>query len=139
MTRAISIQQARREADDRAALLRKGVQPKNRTNKYSAERCTVDGIKFDSKHEARQYLFLKGEEKAGRIRDLELQVPIMLEGQRGPILSETGRQRRLTIDFRYFDVAAGLVVYRDAKGVLTKDYEIRKSIAQAMGYFIIEA
>ena len=41
--------------------------------KYGNKKTTVHGIKFDSKWESERYLYLKSLEKAGRVKDLELQ------------------------------------------------------------------
>lgn len=46
-------------------------------NKYKAVKTTVDGIKFDSKAEARRYTQLKLLERAGQIQpDIILQVKL---------------------------------------------------------------
>lgn len=124
----------RMSAADLQALLR--TPPRN--NKYSAEKVTVDGITFDSKREARRYGELRMMERAGQIRDLQLQVPIMLEGRDGPVLSRSGRQMRLTVDFAYVDVATELQVFEDAKGKPTRDYEVRRGVAAAQGVEVRE-
>ncbi|GHE88427.1 hypothetical protein GCM10016455_05700 [Aliiroseovarius zhejiangensis] len=107
-------------------------------NKYGARRTTVDGITFDSDREARRYCELRVLAKAGKIRDLKLQVPIMLEGQCGPVKSRTGRQMRLTVDFSYVDADTGLRVFEDAKGKPTRDYEVRRGVAAAQGVEVVE-
>lgn len=107
-------------------------------SKYGAQRETVDGITFDSKREAGRWLDLRTLERAGKIRDLRRQVPIELEGRDGPLLTRTGKTMRLTVDFSYFDVALGLTVYEDAKGLPTRDYEVRKAVAAAQGVEISE-
>ena len=124
----------RMSAADLQALLR--TPPRN--NKYSAEKVTVDGITFDSKREARRYGELRMMERAGQFRDLQLQVPIMLEGRDGPVLSRSGRQMRLTVDFAYVDVATELQVFEDAKGKPTRDYEVRRGVAAAQGVEVRE-
>ncbi len=107
-------------------------------NKYSAQKTVVQGITFDSKREAQRWAQLRLLERAGEISEIKLQVPIMLVGQKGPLLSRTGRQMRLTVDFTYKNNKTGLTVYEDAKGTPTRDYEVRKAVAEAMGYEIIE-
>ncbi len=106
--------------------------------KYGAQRTTVDGIAFDSKKEARRYQELRVLERAGQIADLQRQVVIELEGRAGPLLTRTGRQMRITVDFAYIDRSTGLMVYEDAKGLPTRDYEVRRAVAQAMGIEVIE-
>lgn len=111
---------------------------KKRGNKFGAERTEVDGINFDSRHEAKRYRDLKLSARRGLISDLELQHVILLKGELGPILTETGRPMRLTVDFRYFDLRTGAWVYEDAKGMQTRDYLVRKAVARAMGIEVRE-
>lgn len=47
-------------------------------SKYRAKKVTVDGIEFDSKKEAAHYQELKLLERAGKIKNLQLQVPFVL-------------------------------------------------------------
>lgn len=108
-------------------------------NKYGAKKTVRDGITFASSHEADHYSRLKLLERAGEIKDLERQVPIMLEGRDGPLRTRTGQHMRLTVDFRYKDKALGwATVWADSKGAITRDYEVRKAVAEAMGYTIVE-
>lgn len=109
-----------------------------RKNKFNAKKTVVEGITFDSAHEARRYSQLRLMERAGKISDLKLQVPLFLQGQDGPMLTETGRPMRLTVDFQYFDHETGLTVWEDAKGEKTRDYLVRKSAAEAQGFKITE-
>lgn len=44
-------------------------------SKYGNKTAYVDEIRFDSRKEARYYLYLKDLEKKGKIQDLRLQVP----------------------------------------------------------------
>lgn len=107
-------------------------------NKYGAQRVEVDGINFDSKREANRWLYLKQRERAGEITDLRRQVPIMLEGRNGPLLTRTGRPMRLTVDFTYVDLSSGLTIFEDAKGKPTPDYDVRKAVAAAQGVEVVE-
>ena len=47
-------------------------------SKYRAKKITVDGITFDSRKEARRFAELRLLERAGKIKDLKLQVPFEL-------------------------------------------------------------
>lgn len=47
-------------------------------SKYKSKKVIVDGIEFDSKKEASHYQELKLLEKAGKIKNLQLQVPFVL-------------------------------------------------------------
>lgn len=108
-------------------------------NKYGAERAEVDGISFASKKEAARWMELRLLERAGHIRELKRQVPIMLVGQLGPLKSRDGRQMRLTVDFSYEDKSRGWeLVLEEAKGRATRDYLVRYAVAQAMGLKIVE-
>lgn len=51
---------------------------KKNYSKYKAKKVTVDGIEFDSKKEAAHYQELKLLERAGKIKNLQLQVPFVL-------------------------------------------------------------
>jgi Protein of unknown function (DUF1064). len=120
-----------------AAQLR-DMQSKPAAQKYSAQRQTVDGITFDSKKEARRYKDLRMLELAGDIRDLQRQVVVELMGRDGPLLTRTGRKMKITVDFSYVDVRTGLTVYEDAKGMPTRDYEVRRAVAAAQGVQVVE-
>lgn len=109
-----------------------------RAQKYGAEATTVDGIRFDSKHEAARWAQLRLLERAGQISELRRQVALPLEGRDGPLKTRTGRAMRLTVDFAYLDHATGQTVYEDAKGMPTRDYEVRRAVAAAQGLEVIE-
>ena len=108
-------------------------------NKFSAQPVTVDGIRFDSLKEARRWGELRLLEKAGEIRNLQRQVVIALEGRDKPLKTRTGRQMRITVDFTYEDKRLNWKkVYEDAKGMPTRDYEVRRAVAAAMGIEVLE-
>lgn len=106
-----------------------------RANKYHARICTVDGIRFDSRKEARRYQDLQLLRTAGAISSIELQpeFPIIVreqwrdDGEWIPC----GRYRA---DFRYVDLATGEVVIEDAKSDATKTtaYRLRKRLVEAI-------
>jgi hypothetical protein len=106
-----------------------------RANKYHAQMCTVDGIRFDSTKEARRYEELKVLAAAGVILALELQPEfsiIVLERWR-----DDGEQilcGRYRADFRYVDAQSGEVVIEDTKSGPTKTtaYRLRKRLAEAI-------
>ena len=111
---------------------------KRRRNKYGAEETWVHGRRFASRREARRYCELLLLQQAGEIADLECQVPILLEGKDGPLVTRSGRRMRLTVDFSYTDRETGATVYEDAKGKPTRDYEVRRAVAAAQGIKIRE-
>ena len=92
-------------------------------NKYHARKTTVDGITFDSKHEAEVWCELKLMERAGIIRDLKRQVKFEL-------IPKTDKYRAMhyVADFQYYDREENHWVVADAKGVRTKDYLIKKKL-----------
>jgi hypothetical protein len=110
-----------------------------RGNKYGARRVTVAGVSFDSAKEALRYAELQMLQKAGEIRNLQRQVHIPLMGVTGPLKTRTGRIMRITVDFSYEDKRLNwATILEDAKGMPTRDYEVRKAVAEAMGLKIVE-
>jgi hypothetical protein len=78
-------------------------------SKYRAKPTIVDGVRFASQAEARHYAELKLREKAGEIKNLELQpkFPLMVSGQKvGTYIA----------DFRYREGPKGVLRVVDVKG-----------------------
>lgn len=112
--------------------------------KYNASKCMVDGISFDSKHEANRYCELKLLEKGKVISNLELQKKFVLipaqyaieerygkNGKRlkdGKILLE--RECSYIADFVYILNETGETVVEDAKSPITRtpEYKIKKKL-----------
>lgn len=104
----------------------------------NAKRITVDGITFDSKREAARWQVLRQRERNGTITNLERQVPIILNGQFGPVLTPTGRPMRTVVDFRYVDWdLGGIWVLEDAKGYQTDVSKIKLAIMAAQGQKVV--
>ncbi len=100
-----------------------------RKSKYKAKKTVTDGIKFDSKKEAARYEELKLLEKTGKIRDLRLQVPFVL--QEGFKDNRSGKRIRpitYVADFVYTEVDTGEVYVDDTKGYRTEVYKIKKKM-----------
>ena len=96
-------------------------------SKYGNKKVIVDGHTFHSKREARRYKELKLMERAGVIKDLELQPTFELI----PTIrteTETLRKTVYKADFRYFDVKANHEVVEDVKGFKTDVYKLKKKI-----------
>lgn len=106
---------------------------RDRRRVRGTEPIVVDGIRFASKREARRWSELRLLERAGQIADLERQVPIVLQGRDGPILTRTGRHMKYVADFRYVDRRNGAVVIEDAKGWATDAFALKRAILAAMG------
>lgn len=102
---------------------------------WVAQKKTVDGITFDSKHEAKIYGERKLLERAGLIRDLELQPEFKLGTDDNPVLIRSkryhrGRRVTYTADFRYFDITRDQVVVEDAKGRDTDASRLRRAFTE---------
>lgn len=114
-------------------------------SKYGAKKTEVDGIVFDSKHEAERYCELKMLERAGEISNLGLQKPFLLlptayktvprYGKKGQRLADKEvvrfRQVVYIADFVYLDKNGNMIV-EDAKGVRTPEYKLKQKM---MWYF----
>jgi hypothetical protein len=82
-------------------------------HKYRAQPTTVDGIRFDSKLEARYYEQLKVLEHRGGILGFLRQVPFHLPGK-----------TRLVVDFQVFPVE-GPPYFVDTKGFETEVFKVK--------------
>ena len=96
-------------------------------NKYGARKTEIDGMVFDSKHEATRWIELKYMERARMIRNLSRQVPFLLipaqKDESGKVIE---RAVRYVADFVYEQ--DGKTVVEDAKGVKTDVYKIKKKL-----------
>ena len=98
--------------------------------KYHNTKVVVDGIKFDSKLEAERYGQLKILERAGVIRDLELQPEFELI----PSFRKNGRTWRRTVykaDFRYILCSDDSHIIEDVKGskaVITDVFRLKQKL-----------
>ena len=91
----------------------------SKTNKYHNKKIIIDGIKFDSKKEGNYYLKLKMLEKAGKIKDLKLQVPFLLLNTI-KYKNKTYSKVQYYADFQYLDVETGKIKIIDVKSEITK-------------------
>ena len=96
-------------------------------NKYSNKKTLIDGIKFDSKKEAKRYSELKLLLNSGYIKDLELQpVFILQKGYR--LNGKKIRAIKYIADFRYYDNELEKEFIEDVKGMKTQVYRIKKKM-----------
>ena len=95
-------------------------------NKYGNKKVTVDGIRFDSIHEARVYLQLKTLQHGNVISDLHLQVPFELQPSY-KINGKTVRAIKYIADFVFINEKGEKEVW-DAKGVQTDVYKLKKKM-----------
>lgn len=103
-------------------------------SKYGNEPTVIDGKRFASKAEARRYGFLKVQQMAGEIADLECQprFPLRVDG----VLICT-----YVADFRYRDLRSGEVVVEDVKSAPTRTpvYRIKAKLLKALeGVTVVE-
>ena len=102
--------------------------------KYSNVRTQVDGIAFPSKREAKRYGELKLLERAGRIRNLQMQVKY-------PLVVNGIKVCTYIADFVYSEMQPGfdgwandeeaLKVVEDCKGFRTATYRLKAKLLKA--------
>jgi hypothetical protein len=89
-------------------------------HKFNAKPTTVDGMRFDSKAEARYYELLKTLQLAGEVVFFLRQVPFHLPGG-----------VKYVCDFLVF-LSDGTAEFIDVKGVRTQTYAIKKKQVEAL-------
>ncbi len=92
-------------------------------SKYHNRKVEIDGIKFDSIKEGERYLELKLLLKAGKIRDLQMQVEFELIPKQGG-----ERACKYKADFVYHMADTGKMVVEDVKGKRTREYIIKRKL-----------
>ena len=115
-------------------------QNKGSRKKYGNEFCEVNGIRFDSRKEARRYEELMGLLQAGWITDLKLQHHFTLaEAFKMPDGTPI-RKMEYIADFTYTD-GEGRFIVEDVKSEATRKnpvYAIKKKLMAGEGYKIME-
>lgn len=97
-------------------------------NKYFNKKVIVDGIKFDSKKEAKRFQELMILKKAGLIRELELQPVFVLQESYTNNKGEKVRAIIYKADFIYFDINLDRYIVEDVKGYKTDVYKLKKKL-----------
>ena len=92
-------------------------------SKYKAIRTTIDGITFDSKGEAKRWVYLKAAQKKGLIKKLKRQVAYPLEINNQLITAYVA-------DFVYTE--DGIEIVEDFKGHITAVFRIKKKLFEAI-------
>lgn len=100
--------------------------PAAKPNKYAAQKVERDGVKFDSRKEARRWAELEARAAAGEIRDLRRQVKFELIPPQRRDDGVAERACAYIADFVY--IQDGKSVVADAKGIKTKDYIIKRKL-----------
>ena len=96
-------------------------------NKYRNKKIIIDGKELDSKLEGKRYRELKLLERAGVIKDLQLQPAFELL----PSFKKNGKtyqKIKYIADFSYFDNELGKVIVEDTKGFKTEVYKLKKKL-----------
>ena len=100
-----------------------------RMSKYKSRTCEQNGIKFASEKEARRYSDLLLLERAGEIKEIELQprfliaAPVILDGRKC-------KARYYFADFSYEE--KGERVYEDVKGMKLPMYKLKRHLVRAL-------
>jgi hypothetical protein len=102
------------EAQGKGGAREPASKPEPKPNKYHNHPTTVDGIRFDSKKEARYYEQLKIRKATGEVSYWLMQVPIRLPGG-----------TKYVVDFQVH-LATGAVEYVDVKGTVTQVFRLKK-------------
>lgn len=100
-------------------------------NKYHNKKVIVNGHKFDSIKEANYYNQLRLLQRAGLIRDLELQKTFILQPS-FKLNNKTRRQITYKADFTYFSNEDNKIHVIDVKGFKTDVYNIKKKMFEYM-------
>lgn len=100
---------------------------KKRGHKYGAKAMSLDGIRFDSKAEGNFYGRLKLLQRAGLIKEIQLQPSFLLQEPFTDRYGEMHNAISYIADFRVTFPDGSQKVY-DTKGVRTKEYVIKKKL-----------
>ena len=101
-------------------------------SKYHNIKASYEGITFDSRKEAHRYQELLWMERAGLIRNIELQ-------PRYDLIVNSQKIGFYKADFRYEMVDTGEAVVEDVKGVRTPIYVMKCKLVKALyGIDIVE-
>lgn len=102
-----------------------------RRSKYNARPTTIDGIRFDSRAEARRYEELVLLEKAGKIDEIDVHPHYELQAA---FTDQWGRKHRAIhyiADFEYTELVAPdyiVTVVEDVKGFRTAVFRIKEKL-----------
>ena len=120
---------------------------KFKKEKYNRVKIEVDGIKFDSKREAKRYQSLQLLLKSGIIKGLRLQVRfrfnLEVTGEETEFkfpISGTKRKRSYIADFVYLDCQKKAWIVEDCKGFKNPEYKYKKKLMKdVFGVDILES
>lgn len=107
--------------------------------KYGNKKTETNGIKFDSKKEARRYMELRQLETMGKISDLKLQHTFTLQEAFTTESGERIQAIKYIADFTYME--DGKFVVEDVKSPATRNnpvYRMKNKMMAEKGYIIRE-
>lgn len=96
---------------------------KAKTNKYKAQKTTIEGEHFPSKFEAAGWMLFRSRERAGNVRSLRRYETVRL--------SDAGITYKP--DWSYIDVATDAKVFVEMKGVVTDRFRLICKLWRAYG------
>lgn len=101
-----------------------------KAGKYRNEKTAVNGVKFDSKKEAKHYQNLKVLEMIGEISELQTQVKFSLIPSQYEGIGKSRRciERECSYIADFTFLRNGKLVVQDAKGFRTPEYRIKKKL-----------
>lgn len=94
-------------------------------SKYGNKKVLIDGIKFDSMAEGRRYKELKLMQRAGIIKELELQPKFLLQ-ESFKKNGKTYKKIEYIADFKYTE--KGKTVIEDVKGKETEVFKLKHKL-----------
>ena len=112
---------------------------RKKKSKYKNEKTETNGIKFDSKKEARRYMELRQLETMGKISDLKLQHTFTLQEAFTTESGERIQAIKYIADFTYRE--DGKFVVEDVKSPATRNnpvYRMKNKMMAEKGYIIRE-
>ena len=119
----------------------RGVRTYRSRSKYGNRRIKIDGYSFDSTKEGNRYMELKYMLAAGKIKDLQLQKPFILQEAFRAKDGSWVRDIRYICDFYYYDYDKDEWIIEDVKSAATKDnsvYRLKKKMMAYKGLYITE-
>ena len=96
-------------------------EPQTKRSKFGNQPTTVDGMRFDSRKEARYYQTLKIRQVTGEVSYFHTQVPIRLPGN-----------TKYVVDFQVFFTDGREPEYVDVKGKQTESFRFKKRQVESL-------
>jgi hypothetical protein len=111
------------------------VSEEKKPSKYRNVKMRVDGIVWDSKHEADRYVALKAKQEAGEISELrwKIRFPLITVRRLDPTLEFIVAD--YIADFVYLE--SGVRVVEDTKGKLTPMYRLKRKWLELQEHIVI--